>query len=163
MASPDEPMAFADEGAPAPHKKSPGHKASTPPISSQLDYEEADNRPVGPSFQATSIPAYMPRPAQPTAREAKFLQAALLCAPGQPGVAATTAAAAAVFKARYMAMPDGAGRWALLGAAVAELDAKMGPGMVQVRGILCLGLLGCLLSWLLGVCQLLYHCHFFCH
>ena len=51
----------------------------------------------------------------------------------------------------------------MLGAAVAELDAKMGPGMVQVRGILCLGLLGCLLSWLLGVCQLLYHCHFFCH
>jgi hypothetical protein len=139
MASPDEPMAFADEGMPATHhKKSPVPKASTPPATVPLDYQQADDRSIGPSFQATNIPVCRPRPTQPTARDAKFLQATLLCAPSSSNTTAAVgggAAAAAVFKAQYMATPDCAGRRVLLNAAVAELDAQMGPRMVQVRGV----------------------------
>jgi hypothetical protein len=60
-----------------------------------------------------------------------------------------------VFKAQYMATPDGAGRRVLLDAAVAELDAQMGPQMVQVRSMVNGGLLDCLFGLLLEVCQLL--------
>lgn len=123
----DEPLAFAEE---APTKKSPPPKAST----TKAVYDDANARPIGPDYQA-SIPAWRPRPAQPTAAEAKLLPAAPLFTPGQawsPSNAVAAAAAAAAFKAQYKAAPDGAARRMLLAAAVEGLDRQMGPYLVKV-------------------------------
>jgi hypothetical protein len=54
------------------------------------DDEDWDGTQVGPEHQATKIPAYNPRPAQPTASEARFLQAKPLYTPVEPDVVAAS-------------------------------------------------------------------------
>lgn len=131
MSPTDEPLAFAEE---VPAKKSPPPKTLT----TKIVYDDAEDRPIGTDFQA-SIPAWRPRPAQPTASEAKLLPAAPLYTPSTyfvtqagPASNAVAAAAAAAFKAEYRAASDGAARRVLLAAAVEALDRQMGPHLVKV-------------------------------
>ena len=128
-------MAFA-EGEEFP-KKSPTPKGPAPKaLPTKIGYDEADDRPVGPDYQAT-IPALRPRPVQPSPAEAKFLPAAPLYKPDTmrasgAGDALPNSVAAGAFKARYRAAPSGAARRKMLEAALQELDKQMGPHMVKV-------------------------------
>lgn len=138
VAPPDEPHAFAEEDEPIQSKKSPAPKAISPKPTPSISYQESDDRPVGPDHQA-GIPALRRRPAQPTPSEAKFLQIQPLHASDQldAGSSADRAASAAAFEAQYQAAPDAAAKRALLDAAVQQLDARMGPDMVQASNTRC--------------------------
>ena len=142
MAPPDEPHAFLEEEGAGSSKKAPSAPKAPSPKgnASSIAYELPDDRPVGPDHQVTAMPAWRPRPAQPTPSEAAFLQAQPLYPPHQQGAGsasaaahtAAAAAAAASFKAAYQAAPDADARRSLLDDAVHELDARLGADMVQV-------------------------------
>jgi hypothetical protein len=66
-------------------------KPSRPRTSPAADYDDYDDDvPLGQQHQATCIPAFRPRPAQPTAAEEKFLHPQPLYVPGEPEAAAVT-------------------------------------------------------------------------
>lgn len=167
--------AGAEEALYQPSRRSPlpggaGRPSTRATRVSDNNYEEEDDRPVGPKFQVTSIPAWRPRPAKPTAAEAKFLPAAPLYEPTAvvPAVAATpttnsktragragvtvpmppvgVAASSSDFRYKYRWAKDSAGRRKLLHAAVNALDKQLGPEMVKVREVQ--GRLGCLSCWI---------------
>jgi len=145
-AVPDEALA---------NRRSP--KPSNPKSSAAAEYEYDDDTPLGPDHQAT-IPAWRPRPAQPTAAEAKFLPAAPLYAPADPAAVAATvamssktragragvtvpmppvgvAASSADFRYKIRWAKDAAGRRKLISAAINALDKQLGPNMVKVRSL----------------------------
>lgn len=129
----DEPMAFAEESHT--HRRSPAPKA-TSTVSAEAD-ADADDTPIGADYQA-SIPTWRPRPAQPTPSEAKLLPAAPLYTPTAPvaskrGTTGDSAAANALFKAKYQAGQNGTARCRLLASAVQAQDQKMGSDKVKVR------------------------------
>lgn len=139
-----------------------GSKADT--VSAPTNtYDELEDRPVGHDHQA-EIPAWRPRPAQPTTNEAKFLPAGQLfksedvlaagtgstpqhqaadaaaagtAAAGSAAAESPVAPAGAIgssFKAIYQAAPDGAARRQVLAAAIQAADNLLGPQLVKVRG-----------------------------
>jgi hypothetical protein len=128
----------------APKAQSPVNNNTNTNASSSIAYTAPDDRPIGPQYQATHIPAFRPLPAQPSASEARFLHLQPLyptTADQQPAGetadassvgAASRAAASAMFKAAYEATPPGPARAALLDAAVKVLDNQMGPELVKV-------------------------------
>lgn len=66
-------------------------KPSRPRASPAADYDDYDDDvPLGQQYQATCIPAFRPRPAQPTATEEKFLHPQPLYVPGEPEAAAVS-------------------------------------------------------------------------
>lgn len=124
------------------------------------DDEEEDDVEVSPLYQA-AIPTLRARPAQPSAREARFLQAVQVFAPPQHanggggvsrggGAAASTAtmqdgppaaagadapnslaATTQAFKVAYLGAAP-RHRTALLACAVADLDQQLGVSLTQV-------------------------------
>ncbi len=82
-------MNLNDPNAPKdllPSKPKPSRHPKTKHHIEEGDDEDWDGMQVGPEHQATKIPACRPRPAQPTASEARFLQAEPLYTPVEPDV-----------------------------------------------------------------------------
>lgn len=151
-------------GAPVPEdalakERSPkgiNHKHHTP-VATEDEEDEEDDTPTGPDHQAV-IPAWRPRPAKPTAKEAKFLPAGPLYPPVDPvalaeksGNKKTRAARAGVtgpmppagvaasssdFRYKYRWAKDGPARHKLVEAAVNALDKQLGPNFVKVGSLL---------------------------
>lgn len=104
--------------------------------------DEGDCVEVSAQYQAV-IPAWRPLPAQPTQREAKFLQATRVYPPPQdsqspeetpgmgPDAASKLASATEAFKEAYTGL-TAKQRAAFLGDTVAELDRQLGPDLVRV-------------------------------